>query len=412
MLSWMMVGSYPLRAQTTWMPPYQAASAQFEQGRVTEAYEQTQRTLLAVKRSTGIDSPEYAEGLRLLTLIAASTLDYPLALSYARQEVAVYSLLSSPSPQSHGQALQNQGVLYLHLDSLSAARHSLEQAAHLLQQVDSSGYTQLLYQLAKVYHKAGQYSAADSLYRMVTKQAVANRSLLSKAEYYRSLLAPSSLDRTDTMHRQAVKRLQQSGDTLTLAYADAYYRWACSQTVANQWERAEQLYRRTKAIYDATSVVDSAQYASVLNNLGVLALAKDDPREAARWIEEAFRIRRHQYTVADGELWSSVDNLAMAYYENDDDVDALALYEKYLSHTDTTQQHPWQYAIALSNLASIYQDQQQYKRAEIYYERATRHLNKSVLARADQKLHQASVFYNVARNHQKLARSRFCYVLL
>ena len=354
-----------------------------------------------------MDSPEYAEVLRLLTLIVASTYDYPLALTYAQQEVAVYELLPNPPARAYGQALQNRGVLYLHLDSLPAAQRSLKQAAEVLKSVDSSGYTQLLYQLAKVHHKAGHYSAADSLYGLVAAVAggmPGKRSLLSKSVYYRSLLAPSTPAPSDSSYQQALVQLQQSGDTLTVTYADACYRWACAQTTARQWEEAEKLYRRTKSIYDAILFVDSAQYASVLNNLGVLALAKDDPREAARWIEEAFRIRKHHYTVADGELWSAVDNLAMAYYENDNDVDALALYEKYLIPADTTKRYPWQYAIALSNMASIYQDQEQYKRAEIYYERATHHLKNSVLSTADQKLHQASVFYNVARNHQNLAR--------
>ena len=403
----MLISGYPMRAQSVWTSPYRSAFAQFEQGNVSEAYRQAQQALLTVKRTSGINSPEYAEGLRLLTLIVSSTYHYPLALTYAQQEVAVYELLPNPPPLLYGQALQNQAVLYLHVDSLSAAQHALEKAAQVLSPIDSSGYTYLLYQLAKVYHKVGDYDAADSLYQLVTnvaKKTPNEKPLLARAEYYQSLLASLPPTQTDSIDRYMVAQLRQSGDTLTVAYADAHYRWACTQTAAHQWEQAEQLYRKTKNIYDAIPFADSTQYASTLNNLGVLALAKDDPRQAAKWIEEAFRIRKSYYTVEDGELWSAIDNLAMAYYENDNDVDAIALYEKFLNLIDTTRQYPWQYAVALSNLASIYQEQEQYKPAEVYYKRATHHLKNSSLATAEQKLHQASIFYNVARNHQNLAR--------
>ena len=403
-----MIGTHSVRAQEAWAPPYRSASAQFEQGHVAEAYEQVQQILAKVKRTSGMDNPTYAKGLRLLTLMVATTYDYPRALAYAQQEVAVYGLLPHPPPLAYGQALQNQGILYLHLDSLPAAQRSLEQAASQLKTVDSVAYTDLLYQLAKVHHKQGHRVAADSLYRRVTdvaQEAPDQSPLLAKATYYRSLLQPVAAAQADATYRHRIARLKESGDTMTVAYADAHYRWASTQLSANHWEEAARLYRRTKRIYDAILFADSTQYASVLNNLGVLALAQEDPRKAAKWIEEAFRIRQRDYTVADGELWSSIDNLAMAYHENDNDVDALALYEKFLNPANAdAQRYPWQYAIALSNLASIYQEKEQYKTAEVYYARATHHLRNAKLSTASQQLHRASIFYNVARNQQNLAR--------
>ena len=402
---WVGISTGSAWAQVTWAPPYRSAFAQFEQGKVEEAYDEVRRILTEVKQTSGMDTPVYTKGLRLLTLIAASTQDYPLALTHARQEVALYELSPDSSFLLRGQALQNQGVLYLHLDSLSAAQRTLEQAAILLESVDSTAYAELVYQLAQVYHRRGHLTTADSLYRSITEEepiSSAKNPLWARATYYRSLLSPGDLE-SEAAYRQRIDRLRASGDTLTPLYADAYYRWAGTQIKADRWEEATSLYRRAKQIYDAIPFTDSTQYAGVLNNLGVLALAQGDAREAAKWIEEAFRIRRHHYTVADGELWSSLDNLATAYYENDDHVDAIALYNTYLTPTDTSHRYPWQYAVALSNLASVYQEQEQYKEAEKYYRRATRHLHRIRLLTADQQLHRASIFYNVARNQQNLA---------
>ena len=404
LIVWWGVGVSSVLAQAAWSPPYQSASAHFEQGRVAEAYEEVQQILARVKRTSGIDSPTYPQGLRLLTLMAAATSDYPRALAHAQQEAALYEMLPRPSPQLLGQALQNQGVLYLHLDSLPAAEHALERAAALLEAVDSSAYGELLYQLAQVHHRQDHRAAADSLYRMITAEnpLLPGNPLLAKATYYRSLLW-SEAPEAEATYQQRIGRLKAAGDTLTTTYADAYYRWAGAHINAGHWAEAVPLYQRAKRVYDAISLTDSTQYASVLHNLGVLALAQDDPRQAAKWIEEAFRIRRRYYTVEDGELWSSVDNLAMAYHENENDVDALALYDAYLSPADTTHRYPWQYAVALSNRASIYQEQEQYKTAEEYYQRATRHLKRTRLSTANQQLHRASIFYNVARNQQNLA---------
>ena len=390
-------------AQAIWPPPYRSAAAQFEQGHVTEAYEEVQQTLAQVKRSGGMASPTYARGLRLLTLITAAAQDYDQALTYARQEAALYDWLDQPSPLLQGQALQNQGVLYLHLDSLSAARRVFERAAARLEAVDSTAYRSLLYQLAQVHHRLGHSNVADSLYRLVTDHSdESHPSLLAKAMYYRGLLSLATPE-SQTGHSERIDVLKATGDTLTTAYADAYYRWGSAYVRSGDWEAAIACYRRSRQVYDAISFTDSTQYAGVLHNLGVLTLVRDDPREAAKWIEEAFRIRQRYYTIKDGEWWSSIDNLAMAYHENDDDVDALALYDTFLDTADSTERYPWQYAVALSNAASIYQEQEQYKTAERYYQRATRHLKRTRLATSDQKLHQASIFYNVARNQQSLA---------
>ena len=401
----MVVGIIPVTAQSAWPPPYRSAFLQFQQGNTVEAYGQARQILAKVKQTSGMQSPAYTQGLRLLTLMAEATADYPLALRYARQEVALYARAPHPLPVRYGQALQNQGALYLRMDSLSAARRSLEQAAELLTG-DTAVHTNLLYQLAKLYHKQGHYKKADSLYQRVKENSRPRQpggGLLAEATYYQRLLQTTVTTPVDTAYYQQLAQLTESGDTLTTAYADMCYRWAGVQIASNRWEEAARWYRRAQRIYEATPLADSTQYASTLNNVGVLALADNNPREAAEWIEKAFRIRQGDYTTEDGELWSSVDNLAMAYYKNNNEVDALALYKRFLNPSDTARQYPWQYGIALSNLASIYQEKEQYKTAEGYYQRATQHLKKNKLSTASQRLHRASVYYNVARNHQNLA---------
>ncbi len=392
-------------AQDAWLPSYRSAFRLLEEGNASEAHEQAYHTLLTARRTSGAHSAEHLEGLRLLTLIESSVRHFPQALQYAQQEVALWQATDTTTA-AYRKALQNQGILYLYLDSLPAARQSLQQALRLSRSSDPT-YGRLLYQLAQVYHKAEQHTAADSMYQLIIDHAktVDDTSLKNQAAYYQQLVRPTAESNADSLYETAITRWRQSGDTLHTTYADAHYRWANAKANAYEWGTARALYARAKEVYETITVSDSSQYASVLNNLGMLTLAEDDARTAAGWIQQAYTIRQDVYAPTDATFWSAVDNLAMAYHKTGNRTDAIELYQSHLQ-TDTiaAREYPWQYAVALSNLASVYQVQEQYQQAEAYYRRAAQHLKRSRLVTKEQKLHQASVYYNVARNHQSLVR--------
>ncbi len=233
---------------------------------------------------------------------------------------------------------------------------------------------------------------------------VEERTLRDRANYFRSLLPNhSSASLKDSIYQKQIAQFRQTGDTLSLAYADACYRLANALVADDAWQAASPWYGRARAAYETSTSVDSIAYAGVLHNLGVMQTPQNRNQEAVQLLTQAHRIRQQHYTIRDGAWWSSLDNLATALDQHGRTNEAVVLYEV-LEQTDSTNGHPWQYAVALSNRAAMCHRQQQYALAETYYARATRHLKSQPLTTPAQQLHQAAIFCNVARNQQKLAR--------
>ena len=369
------------------------------------AYQQAKRCLQATQRAEGINSEAYAEVIRLLTQISAASGDYSLALAWARREVTVRAQFAESSPASYGQSLQHQGVLYLRVDSLVAAQRVLTEAERIFRKANTPPSLRLQYLLAKVCHRTGNFKRADSLYQCVigAARSVDDATLRDRAAYFRSQLPnSSSFFSKDSIDQRMIARFWQTGDTLSLAYADACYRRANGLVANHAWHAASQWYQRALTAYQAIAPTDSLAYAGVLHNLAVIQLPQGPVDQAAQQLAQAYRIRQKHYTTRDGEWWTILDHLATALYDTDSARAATPLFEA-LEQTNSAGGYPWQYAVALSNRATRYQQQQQYTLAETYYARAIRHLKKHPPATSEQKLHQAAIFSNVARNQQKLA---------
>ncbi len=398
------VGLAPAQGQSA--SPCPLATERLAKGQVIEAYQRAQQCLFDVQQTEGFNSAAYAEVLHLLTQISTSTGDDELALAWVRREVTVRAQFVESSPALYGQALHDQGVLYLRVDSLLAARRSLVEAERVFRAIKTTPPLRLQYLLAKVYHRTGDLQRADSLYQVVIGEAHAldNPTLHDRATYFRSLLPDSSsISSRASVYQQLIARFRQTGDTLSLAYADACYRFASTLIANDDWRAAMQWYQRALTVYEIIAPADSVSYAGVLHNLAMLQLSEDKSSEALQKLTQVHRIRQKHYSAYDGAWWTSWDNLATALYENGRTDEVTALHEA-LEQSDSARRYPWQYAVALSNRATMHQRRQQYALAETYYTRATRHLKAHPPATSEQKLHQAAIFGNVARNQQKLAR--------
>ncbi|MGB3851052.1 MAG: CHAT domain-containing tetratricopeptide repeat protein [Tunicatimonas sp.] len=394
-------GSAPAQTSTPFCPQ---AIEQLGAGRVLDSYQLAQRCLLATEQSEGIGSAAYADGLRLLTRIASAAGDYPLALTWVRREVATRARLTESLPLAYGEALQEQAVLYLRVGSLEAAQRSLTEAQRAFQAADAPPPLRLPYLLAKVYHSLGHLRRADSLYQRVIAAAdrVDSLRLRDRATYFRSQLPTPTAPSADSIYYRSVTQFGQSGDTLSLAYADACYRLANALVNQDHWRQASRWYRRALGVYQAIRPIDSLSYAGVLHNLGIAQLPYDSTYEAIGQLTQAYHIRQRHYTPQAGAWWTSLDNLANALYRSDRPDEAAALYET-LEETDTTYRYPGQYAVALSNRATQYHQEQQYALAEAYYARASRHLENHPPTTSEQELQQAAIYGNRGRNQQKLA---------
>ncbi len=381
------------------------ATEQLGEGHLLEAYQQAQQCLLDVQQTNGLNSMDYAEGLRLLAEISAATGDDALALTWARREVTIWSQRAASYPDQYGQAVLEQGLLYLRIDSLTAARRSFIEAQRVFNAIKATSPPLLQYSLANVYHRTGDFRRADSLYQLVINKArsVDDATLRDRATYFRSLLHDSLSLSSSSIHEQLIAQFQQTGDTLSLAYADACHRLANTLIDQDDWPAAAQWYRRALTIYERNTSADSVSYAEVLHNLAVIGSPEGKANQSVQQLTQVHRIRQKHYTVRDGAWWTSLDNLANALYEIDSTHEAATLYEV-LDRTDSSHRYPWQYGVALNNRATMYHREDQFTLADAYYARATRHLKSHPPGTPEQKLHQAAVYCNVARNQQKLAR--------
>ena len=397
------VGLAQVQGQST--SPCPLAAERLAKGQVVEAYQRAQQCLLEVRQTDGLNSVAHADVLGLLSRISVASEDNALALSWARREVVVRKQLAESYPAQYGRAILEQGLLYWRTDSLAAARHSFVEAQRAFRVAKTPPPPLLGYSLAMAYHRTGDVQRADSLYQLIISDStVDDPALRARAIYFHSLL-PDSLSTSPKVgvYQQQTARFQQTGDTLSLAYADACHRLANALVDQNAWQAASRWYRRALAVYEKNASVDSVSYAGALHNLAVMQSSEDNVHQTIQQLTQAHRIRQKHSTVRDGAWWTSLDNLANVLYENDSVSEAAVLYEA-LAQTDTTHRFPWQYAVALSNRATLYHRQQQYALAEAYYARATRHIKHHRPHRPEQQLHQAAIYCNVARNQQQLAR--------
>lgn len=385
---------------------YQRATELYRQGKMAESYEQAWRAAATTKASHGMLSAEYADNLRLLSLIAATSRKDSLALSYTLQEIESRKRSTAPFWPSLIQAHLNASSLYLLLGNAEQAQSAVYDALTIQDSTgvwtDSLDYLQL--SAAKLFQATEDYQAADSLYNLIHTSSL-NRSfdeqLVVKARYYQSLLR-DSLSYKDI--HQWMSRLQQLGDTTNDLYANLCYHRANLLLQQDNWQQARKWYTVAKTIYEKKSAPEQAIYSSVLNNLGVVALADGDEGVGGHFIEEAYQLRAKQVEYGQGSFWMVLANLAAYLYENENSSEALALYNKHIHLEDTTINYPWEYAIALNNMASIHQNEGNYDIAGQYFNRALEVLNRDTSSEQTALLHQASIYSNAAQNYQNLVR--------
>jgi CHAT domain-containing protein/Tfp pilus assembly protein PilF len=395
-----------LTAQNIQPTAEQQAVTLFEQGRLAEAYEQAWREGAIIKTRYGVISDQYAKNLRLLSEITATIGHDSLALQYARQEVECRKMLEDINQYELAQAYQNVGRRYLSLDDTEAARLSVQQSLSLADTIEvaADSLTQLQFNAAQLYQLTQAYRLADSLYTFIQKQAKNGQSdsqLVVKARYYQSLMYDTF---DDSIGQELMNQLRKQGDTATTLYAALCYQRANLALEQEDWLRARTWYQAARKVFERDSLPLNAVYASVLNNLGVIALADGEIGIGGQYWEEAYSLSQNVDQYEEGRFWIALANLASYYHENGNATETLALYEKHLASEDTMVNYPWEYAVVVNNAAAIFQNEGNYRQAGEYFSRAIKVLENSEIIEKKALLHQASIYSNAARNYQDLVR--------
>lgn len=391
-----------LYAQKADISLYQEAKELYIQGKYTESYLHSWQSLESIQLQYGVTSSAYAYNLRLLALITASFNQDSLALAFTLQEIRCWELQQPTRGRSLLEAYLNAANLYFSTGepkkSENAVRHALVIADSLAVRKDS--LTSIRFQAGRLYQVIDLHQSADSLFKMV--QETTQNSLLKLQAQFQRWLINGKLGLLEVSNMMRI--LQQRGDTTTSFYFDlCYHRGNIAFGEAN-WQEAQHWLEVAREGYQQKSPHTPEAYASVLNNLGAIALADRNEGEGGYLIERAFQYRTSPVDYTKGSFWTAVNNLAAYYQEHSSPEEAKSLYSQYIHLEDSITAYPWQYAIALNNLATLYQDEGSYERAAQYFERSIEVLNNQPLASKNALLHQASVYNNVARNYQYLVR--------
>nr|WKN34157.1 tetratricopeptide repeat protein [Tunicatimonas sp. TK19036] len=394
-----------LLAQSEVAPPLKTAISLYQQGQVSQAYQQAQQSLTHAKGQSGVLSQAYADNLRLLALISASLGYDSLALQYTLQELESRKLQGETSSPVVVQAFRNASRLYLSLGDPLQAQYSVEQALTLSDSAGVSTETVSGLQLyaARVYQATQSVQQADSLYTLVQMHSLQGemRPLALQARFYQALMH-GALNKSRL--EEIVHELRVQADTTTQFYAEVCYQLATFSLYDAEWQKAQEWYETALEVYEKDSLQLYEPYASLLNNLGNIALADNDAGVGARLIEKAYQQRSARHTYHQGSFWVAMANLAFSYAENGDLPEALALYNKHVHLEDTITDYPWEYAVVLNNLASIYQEEGNYERAGQLFSHALKVLYRNPVSEREALLHQAAIYSNAARNYQDLVR--------
>ncbi len=382
--------------------PYQRALVLYQQGEVANSYELAWQGLETTKSRHGGLSPEYADHLRLLSLITASLYQDSLALSYTLQEIKCREYLSLTNKYPLAEACQNAANLHLSLGDVESARSMISRTLMLSDSVEipQDSINRLRLNAAKFYQVTADRRIADSLYKRIERQS--SDSLVRMQARFQQWILRGEFDRTKA--EGLINTLQQRGDTTTSLYAEVCYRRANMALHEAEWQDARQWYEMARRFYEKDSVQTTSIYPSILNNLGAIALADQNTGQGGFLIEKAFRHRSVPAEYEQGSFWVALANLAAYYQEHSNPAEANILYARHIHLDDTTTDYPWQYAIALNNVAALQQGEGNYKQAAQYFRRAIEVLRQNRLPSRRALLHQASIYSNAARNFQDLVR--------
>ncbi|MEM6845001.1 MAG: CHAT domain-containing tetratricopeptide repeat protein [Bacteroidota bacterium] len=391
-----------IRAQDIKELPYSRALALYQQGEISESYKLAWAGLETTKLRHGALSAEYTNHLRLLSLITASLHQDSLALSYTLQEIKCLGYQEPTDSHSLVEAYQNAANLYLSLNDPDSARTMTRRALSLadLTRLPKNTITKLRFRAAELYEATRNRQVADSLYTLIKYQS--SDSLVQMQARFQQWLLRKEFDKVKA--EKLINTLQHRGDTATSLYAEACYRRANMALHAAEWQDARQWYEIARRFYEKDSAKTTSTYPSILNNLGAISLADQNTGEGGFLIEKAFHQRSAPIEYEQGSFWVALANLSAYYQEHSNPAEANALYTQHIHLDDTITNYPWQYAVALNNVAALQQDEGNYERAAQYFRRAIEVLRQNKLPSRRALLHQASIYSNAARNFQDLVR--------
>ena len=170
-------------------------------------------------------------------------------------------------------------------------------------------------------------------------------------------------------------RLLQPGDS-QLMNTQISRAWLAVST--DDFHKAEEIYGSLLPVLNegedfVETLPGGSEWATVLNDYGVLQFSLDNYEYATKVLKQALRLNEAEYGPKHEAVATTISNLALAYQYQGELTKAKQLYERSLSITENLKgrDHP-ALVMTLNNLASTERFQGQLEGARAYLERAER----------------------------------------
>jgi tetratricopeptide (TPR) repeat protein len=335
------------------------------EGRLQDVMKATRRIVDIRREALGEKNPAYAASLNHLGRLLWSQGDLAGAQPLIEQALRIEKENLGESHPDYAKNLDNLAFLFKAQGKLDKARKLFEEGARIRKEAlgwKHVDYANALDNLAKLALDRGDFVEARRLFQeamAIRKEAAGEYS----SEYATSMINLALLDEkmgnvagAEALIRGALA-IQFSTDRRSI-FIDSLDDVAASLQEIGDLPTARLLLEHAVARRKEESGIKHPDYATSLNNLGMLLWAQNDLTGARELIEEALRIRKEAIGERHPAYLTSLNNLAVLLQAKGDFAAAKPLFEKTLAlRKEVLGERSPDYAVSLANLAEFYRAQ-------------------------------------------------------
>lgn len=361
------------------------ANTKVASGKFTDAEKQYREVLEIFKKSPGENSADYATGLNNLAYYYQLMGHYEPAEKLYKESCEICKRTQGETHPDYATSLVNLASLVADAGQYEKALEYYEAAATIYKNALGDQHLQYavsLNNMGNVYANLGTYDKAEALYLQSSslKKKILGPvhpdyaiSLNNLASFYLGL---GQTEKAQLLFGEAIAIIKKTKGDQNRDYARYLDNLAGAWQQSGQFSRAEKAYHEALAVKKSLFGENHPEYAVILNNLATLYSETGQQSKAIPLLVQAKNIWKKISGGNNAAYATSLNNLATCYRKSHTNYDkALLLHEESLRLRKTIlgEQHP-DYARNLCELALLYTQQNEWKKASPLYKAGSRAL--------------------------------------
>lgn len=343
-------------------------------GQHERALEHYLSDLTLCEKAAGRDE-QYAVILNNIATEYGDLADYPNALQYNQESLALRKQLFGEQHQEYAAALDNIGGVYLNMGDNAQAFACFDKAREIYERlgIRDGMYAMTLSNLGSVYGEFGDYKRAEDY---MLKGMRLRKQLFGEVsvEYANSLnniatfyLETGDLERARDTNLRALSIFESVYGKDHIESASTMSNLGAVYEDLHEYDLAERYHRQALDIRQRVLGANHTDCAISLNNLGMLHDRKHDYHAALKYYAQALNIYKKHFDERSSHIATTINNIGGVYDALGDYEHAAEYYGKACElFYDLYGEHHPNYVTALSNVGFTYYEMGDYKKAEQY----------------------------------------------